>query len=218
MHGRTRRPQCSAVKTRKKAEQPGPKGGWLQGLTTIELREAQLADDSIPLVIQWKESTEGRPEWQSVASESPTVKYFWAQWDRLCLREGVLYRRWESVSGDKEHWQLVVPNSLKEDILRQVHDGPTAGHLGTKKTLARVREQFFWGGYGRDVQRWCRECDLCSLRKGPSKRPRAPMKTYNVGAPLERMAIAFTGPLPTTNSGNKYVLLVSDYFKKWREA
>ena len=67
-------PQCSIVKTRKKAELPGPKGGWLKGLTSFELREAQLADASIRPVIQWKEATEGRPEWPSVASESPTVK------------------------------------------------------------------------------------------------------------------------------------------------
>ena len=61
----------------------------------------------------------------------------------LCLWDGVLYRCWESISGDKEHWQLVVLKSLiKKDILRQVHDAPIAGHLGTKKTLARVRGRF----------------------------------------------------------------------------
>ena len=153
-----------------------------------------------------------------MASYSPTVKSYWAQWDRLSLREGVLYRQWESASGDKEHWQLIVPQSLKDDVLRQVHDSPTAAHLGKKKTLGRLRERFFWSGCDRDVRRWCRECDLCASRKGPSKRPRAPMKAYNVGAPLERIAIDVTGPLPSTDSGNKYVLVVADYFTKWTEA
>ena len=44
------------------------------------------------------------------------------------------------------------------------------------------------------------------------------MKAYNVGAPLERIAIDITGPLPKTDAGNRYVLVVADYFTKWTEA
>ena len=122
------------------------------------------------------------------------------------------------MAGDKEHWQLLGPKDLKDAILREVHDAPAAGHLGAKKTLGRLRDRFYWRGCDRDVRRWCRQCDLCSSRKGPSKRPRAPIKAYNVGAPLERIAIDITGPLPKTDAGNRYVLLVADYFTKWTEA
>ena len=38
------------------------------------------------------------------------------------------------------------------------------------------------------------------------------MHQYNVGAPAERITLDMLGPLPTTESGNKYVLLVADYF------
>ena len=149
-------PQCAAVNTRSRVDtSPAPKGEqpeqWLVGMHTAELRKAQLADDQIGIVVQWKEAEKGRPEWPSVASYSPTEKSYWAQWDRLSLREGVLYRRWESASGDKEHWQLIVPQSLKDDVLRQVHDCPTAAHLGKKKTLGRLRERFFWSGCGVNV-------------------------------------------------------------------
>ncbi|GFU73201.1 retrovirus-related Pol polyprotein from transposon 412 [Trichonephila clavipes] len=40
---------------------------------------------------------------------------------------------------------------------------------------------------------------------------------YNVGAPFERIAFDILGPLPRTASGNKYLLVVIDYFTKWPE-
>ena len=41
---------------------------------------------------------------------------------------------------------------------------------------------------------------------------------YNVGAPAERIALDVLGPLPTSEAGNKYVLIIADYFTKWPEA
>lgn len=43
------------------------------------------------------------------------------------------------------------------------------------------------------------------------------MNQYNVGVPLERVALDSTGPLPLTNKGNKYALIIFDYFTKWAE-
>ena len=44
------------------------------------------------------------------------------------------------------------------------------------------------------------------------------MAKYNVGSPMERIAIDVLGPLPITETGNKYILIVADYFTKWVEA
>jgi hypothetical protein len=38
------------------------------------------------------------------------------------------------------------------------------------------------------------------------------MRQYNVGAPLERIAIDVMSPLPTSTVGNKYILVIGDYF------
>jgi transposase InsO family protein len=44
------------------------------------------------------------------------------------------------------------------------------------------------------------------------------MRQYNVGAPFERIAMDVVGPFPKSDNGNKYVLVVMDYFSKWPEA
>lgn len=44
------------------------------------------------------------------------------------------------------------------------------------------------------------------------------MKTYIVGEPLERISIDILGPVPRTHRGNKYILVVTDYFTRYAEA
>ncbi len=58
---------------------------------------------------------------------------------------------------------------------------------------------------------------LC-IQEVPTKKVRATMISSLVGNPMERIATDILGPLPTTKSGNKYILVVSDYFNRWAEA
>ena len=93
-----------------------------------------------------------------------------------------------------------------------------AGHLGIAKVLEKVRGRYYWVGQRRDVEDWCRSCELCETRKSPSKARHAPMQVKQAGNPVQRIAMDILGPLPETTRGNKYVLVVADYFTKWTEA
>ncbi|GFX59294.1 hypothetical protein TNCV_4217101 [Trichonephila clavipes] len=119
--------------------------------------------------------------------------------------------------GKTFRWQLVLPRSRIPEVLKELHGSPTGGHFGVMKTLHRVRERFCWGKVRADVEQWCKSCDACSARKGPKIRSRGKLHRYNVGAPFERIAFDILGPLPRTVSGNKYLLVVMDYFTKWPE-
>ena len=44
------------------------------------------------------------------------------------------------------------------------------------------------------------------------------MRQYNVGCPMERIAIDLTGPYPISKKGHKYLMVVSDYFTTWVDA
>jgi hypothetical protein len=82
--------------------------------------------------------------------------------------------------------------------------------------MGKVKERFYWVNYHSDVK-WCKMCDDCSSRSDPKKKPRAQLRQH-VGNPMERIAIDVLGPLPTTDGGNKYLLIAADYFMKWVEA
>ena len=104
------------------------------------------------------------------------------------------------------------------EVLTKLHDATTGGLLGVKKTLERMRTRFYWVGQRRDVEEWCRACEICAARKSEPKKRKAPLQIEPAMCPLERIAIDILGLLPETERGNKYIPVIGDYFTKWQEA
>ena len=150
--------------------------------SAAEMSAAQKQDPDIGPLLSWLNSHD-RPPWSTVAPCSETLKYYWAQWDSLRLSEGVLYRLWESPTGDRVVWLILLPKKLQREVFNHLHSSTSAGHFGVTKTLSRVRERFYWARCHQDIHNWCQSCDLCASKKGPSKKPRAPMRQYNAGVP-----------------------------------
>ena len=183
-------------------------------------REAQRGDSDLAPIFQWLEAGGERPSWEAVASESPATKCLVDQWETLRMdARGVLVKRWVAVSdAGRDAWVVLVPRVLRAEVLKELHAGVTSGHFGERKTLSRLRQRFYWVGMRSDVVEWCRACDVCSARKGPARKNRAPLEVYRVGAPMERAAVDIAGPLPLTPRGNRYICVAMDYFTKWPEA
>ena len=176
------------------------------------MRDQQMADVNIACIIKWLEANH-RPDRAEVAAYSEETKIYWGQWDTLAMRDGQLYRRWESPAGILLRWQLVLPKPARDDVLRQLHDSPTGGHYGENKTLDKIRQRYYWAKCGLDVKLWCKLCAVCAAKKG-ARKLRYPLQQYDVGCPMERIAMDFM----ETESGNRHLLVVMDYFTKWPEA
>ena len=118
---------------------------------------------------------------------------------------------------------LVNPKTLRRFVLSQLHDSTAGAHLGIGKILFKVRDRFFWYAMRRDVEGWCVSSEICCSRKMSHRRARAPVKQYNVGLPMERIAIDFLGSLVRTtpkngNDPKRYLMVIGDYLTKWTEA
>ncbi|GFU35199.1 retrovirus-related Pol polyprotein from transposon 17.6 [Trichonephila clavipes] len=103
------------------------------------VRKDQLADPEIKPILEFKESYDEKPSWQDIAPFHPTTRRYWDFWDSLHLRNGVLYRKWESDDGKTFMWQLILPKTRVSTVLKKLHGNPTGGHLGVMKTLQKVR-------------------------------------------------------------------------------
>ena len=86
------------------------------------------------------------------------------------------------------------------------------------KTLAKLRQRYYWPGMQSDVRSYIAGCDKCSRKKGFQQTRRAPMQIAQSYAPMDRIATDILGELPATSAGNRYILVVSDYYTKWTES
>ena len=213
------------ARTQKRRNKRRPTGNKYVRLVTMnslwsaeEMKTAQESDPDLSLIVKAKQKGGPRPEWEEISPLSKTAKCYWAQWDRLELRNEMLHSKWESGDGKTERWQLVVPHSYKDKVLKELHSSRTAGHLGVNKTRERVRERFYWVAFNADVRSWIRKCDVCARRKSPSTRSRAKLTQEVAGHRGQRVAMDILGPLPVSSAGNRHILVVGDYFSKWIEA
>ena len=181
------------------------------------IRSAQQSDPELAPLLSLLERGTDKPVWEEVASASRVTKLYWAQWEQLQMNDGVLQRRWESRDGLHVQWLDVIPNDLKNSVMMEAHGSVSSGHFGIKKTLQRLRKCSYWVGMRHDVREWCRVCETCMAKKGPQHVPQAPLQIVGVGAPMERVAVDIAGPFPVSSAGNRYIIVVIDYFTKWPE-
>ena len=155
-------------------------------------------------------------------SENDGPMPLWAsEIDFFFLEDGLLCRHYEPTSTKRRPFaqsQVVVPLSLRKQLLQEYHDSPLSGHMAYRRTCLRLRDKFFWPTLLADVKQYCFECEPCALGR----------RVHGVKAflnpldlttkPFEVIGMDFLGPIqPHSLQGNNYVLVITDYFTKWIE-
>ena len=196
-------------------EQPKQQLPWLLTWSHEDLYKLQKEDGIIGKVLEWKEK-DTKPPWCQVKHEDKILKSYWTSWNELSLEQGILHRR-DPASNEVKNPQIVLPLSLRQEIMTHVHNHRVGGHFGVKKTLFNTKMRFWWPGMKSDVTRWCRRCSECQCRN-PRSGARISLHQDPVGSPMERMAMDILSFKDVTDNGNTCVLVVTDYFSKWTEA
>ena len=132
------------------------------------------------------------------------------------LEDGILLKLRKS-KHNKIFKQLVVPDSIKQDVLKLCHDNFTGAHLGEKKTWIKLNNRFYWEDSYKETVQYVKSCSVCACVKDPPP-SRANLKPIlDFEKPFDKVGVDIL-ELSTTNSGNKYVVVFTDYLSKWVEA
>ena len=89
--------------------------------------------------------------------------------------------------------------------------------MGYDRVYTLLWKRFYWYNMSSEIIEWLRACRSCQQAKAGPGRGKVPLRQDIVSAPMARLAMDIAGPMPPTPDGNKYILVIQDYFSKWVE-
>ena len=130
----------------------------------------------------------------------------------LFLKNGVLFHN------KNNKLRIFAPCSIQADILQSAHNSQLGGHMGIFKSRERILEKYYWPSLDSDLKAHIKTCLPCQKTKphsGPVRPPLTPLEQSI--SPNHRVHIDLFGPLQTSSSGKKYVMVMTDAFTKYVE-
>ena len=177
--------------------------------STEELHKAQNRDDKFQPLIQYlKDGT--------LPKDALTAEKVMRQESQYFLSDNdILYK--QSHTGEGTVIQMVVPKPLQTELLHWCYDHFMSGHLGLNKTYERLRSTYFWKNMFADLQQWIKSCVSCAQKKRDVHHSKPPLLPIAVSGTWEVIAAECMGPLPVTNLGNRYIIIIGNLFTKYIE-
>ena len=123
-----------------------------------------------------------------------SLRTFWSYRDELGIVNGIIFKG----------RQVVVPESLREDILEQLH----TSHMGIERTRRLARDTVYWPGISKDIEKIVKTCQAC--QENQDQQHKEPLEPHDVPpTPWTKLA-ADLFHLDGTD-----FLLITDYHSKF---
>jgi len=161
--------------------------------SSSELAELQRQDPDIGPIADLRLQFEEQPSFNMIRERSVDTKVYWSQWPRHVIREGVVYHVAFNRRGQPDGLQLLVPASLRNEIMDIVHTALTGSHVGQGKMMSHLFRRAWWPGWRADLRRYYRRCPECSRYHRGGLPRQGLLQPNRVGAVFERLSIDLTG-------------------------
>ena len=111
----------------------------------------------------------------------------------------------------------VIPGSLMKSVCKMIHSECHHGHSKMVNIMLN-KCHYWWPKMRQYIQCYCNCCNTCQHIKSGSYRSyknTGKMKTFTATAPFQQIPTDIVGPLPTTISGNRYIVTIIDKFSRY---
>ena len=187
-----------------------------------KLKGAQKSDKWLQQVreVMVQEGIVGLPrEYTSEGAPTPEVQE-WVKANLIVEVDGILIRCAEKATGRESVVRrvdtILVPESLRKELVEMLHHHPAHGHRGWLSTYRIVTEHYFWPGMQQDIRQTVAECETCQARRAKN------VKTPYRARPLpqecfQTISLDFAGPFGKNVPGNhyKYCLCIVDNLSRF---
>ena len=195
-----------------------------------ELAKRQRADSAIKIIVcvlerygvNLEEShcifgTNPISKEEALSWENLKALELWSNWEDLAKSNGVVYRKWKPRNRVNECWQAIVLKEMRNEILYQLHDSTmSGGHYGVEKTLARIKQRFWWPSLKTSVEKHIANYDRCAARSTAGIERKAELQTFLLHGAFRTMAADILGPVTLAKKSRaRYILVMSDLFTKY---
>ena len=118
--------------------------------------------------------------------------------------------------GGTETVLQVLPSTLISSVLKRTH---SKMHHGANKMMFKILNnmKYWWPKMRHHMKVYCKCCNTCQhIKPGLAKRyRRGKMKLFVATKPFEQISVDIVGPLPTSQSGNRYIVSMIDTFTRY---
>ena len=118
----------------------------------------------------------------------------------------ILYSRHKNMK------RVLVSRSLRNLVMDKNHSDPCSGHFTGNKLYNMLVRHWYWKGMYEDIMSFCRNCPQCVFVSGSGRHVKPQLHLIFVNRPFQVLGVDMD--LPTTERGNKHVVLFQDYFSK----
>ena len=132
------------------------------------------------------------------------------------IHKGVLYKKKRDRFGLK--YLVCIPRRIVKDLIYWCHDVKEAGHMGRDRTIAKIKERFFWPTVYRDVSNYISTCHVCQLNKDINEKKKGALQSVEPGGFFEHISIDILGSLKETREGYKFILTIVEHSTRWADA
>ena len=206
--------------------------GWPTTLFSIdELHSHQEQDPVIQTVLntikndllpEWRRSS---PENRVTVDQRREANEVLKRKDRLFVdAQGILRLKFNGGKrsakfpfGKNMKNRIVVPQKMRDVVLKLSHDSPMAGHMGIERTWQKMRDNFWWPNMKKEVNEYVNDCDRCGWNKHYTHSTRPPMQRTDIPEyPLDKIQVDFLGPFPAASTHEyRYVLQIQDVLSRF---
>ncbi|KAM4064780.1 reverse transcriptase (RNA-dependent DNA polymerase) [Hirsutella rhossiliensis] len=130
----------------------------------------------------------------------------------------------------KHQGKIFVPEELQDEVIREIHEHPTHGHQGIRRTMERIRRIYDFPRMKKRISETIRKCELCARSKAERHKPYGELQPLPVPKkPWDSIAFDHITKLPPskepmTNVKYDSIFVITDrltkygYFLPYKEA